>query len=77
MIGYRYDQAAEGQRFTLTASDTTVFTGNRVGLAGGSGLFGLSLTAHKGQWTAYAKYRVQLASGWSDQSGALGFRLAF
>ena len=75
-VGYRYDQAALGQRFTLTAN-STVFTGNRVGLEGGSAFFGLSLTAHQGQWSAYAKYRAQVASGWSDQSGALGFRLAF
>jgi len=76
-IGYRYDQAAQGQRFTLTAADSTVFTGNRVGLSGGSAVLGLSLTAHQGAWSAYAKYRAQVASGWSDQSGAVGFRVAF
>jgi len=76
-VGYRYDQTALGQRFTLTAADATVFQGNRVGLQGSSGLFGLSLTAHHGQWTAYAKYQAQFASGWSDQSGAIGFRIAF
>ena len=76
-IGYRYDGAARGEHFTLTAADTTVFQGNRVGLAGGSGLFGLSLTAHQGQWTAYAKYRAQVASGWTDQSGGIGFRFSF
>ena len=76
-IGYRYEGGAHGQAYTLTAADTTVFQGNRAGLDGGSALFGLSLTAHKGQWSAYGQYRAQVSGNWSDQSGAVGFRLAF
>jgi hypothetical protein len=62
-IGYRDNQAAQGERFSLTAADSTVFTGNRVGLEEGTAFFGASLTAHQGQWTAFAKYRAQAASG--------------
>jgi hypothetical protein len=76
-IGYRYEGGAHGQAYTLVAADTTVFHGNRVGLDGGSGLFGVSLTAHKGQWSAYGQYRAQVAGDWTDQSGAVGFRFAF
>jgi autotransporter-associated beta strand protein len=76
-IGYRYEGGAHGQAFTLTAADTTVFRGNRVGLDGGGALLGLSLTAHKGQWSAFARYRAQVSGDWSDQGGSAGFRMAF
>jgi outer membrane autotransporter protein len=76
-VGYRYDAASRGQRFALQAADGTVFDGVRVGEAGGGALAGLSLTAHKGHWSAYLEYRGQLADGWNGQNGRVGFRYAF
>jgi len=76
-VGYRYDDAARGQGFTLQAADATLFDAVRVAEGGGSGLLGLSLTAHKGHWSGYVEYRGQIADGWNDESGKIGFRFAF
>jgi hypothetical protein len=77
LVGYRYDDGARGQDETLIAADGTVFGGNRVGLSRSTGVVGGSLTASRNGWTAYVKYRANLASGWTDQSVALGVRMAF
>jgi uncharacterized protein with beta-barrel porin domain len=76
-VGYRYDDASRGQGFTLQAADATRFDAVRVAEDGGSALLGLSLTAHKGRWSGYVVYRGQLANGWNDESGRVGFRYAF
>jgi hypothetical protein len=77
MLGYRYNSAARGQDVTLVAADGTVFGGERTALSKGSGLVGASLTATKGGWTAFAKFRADLADGWNDESVAVGVRVAF
>jgi len=76
-VGYRYDAASRGQGFTLRAADTTLFDAVRVAENGGSALLGLSLTAHKGAWSGYVEYRGELANGWDDEGGRIGFRFAF
>jgi autotransporter-associated beta strand protein len=76
-LGYRYDASSRGQGFGLTAADGTGFDAARVAESGGSALVGLSLTAHKGPWSAYVEYRGQIAGGWNDQEGRIGVRLAF
>ena len=76
-VGYRYNQSASGQAFSLTAADGTPFEAVRVGLNGGSALVGASVTAHTGTWSAFVKYRAQVASKWTDQSASVGFRVAF
>jgi uncharacterized protein with beta-barrel porin domain len=76
-VGYRYDEAARGQGFTLQAADTTLFDAVRVAENGGGALLGLSLTAHKGRWSGYVEYRGEVADGWNDESGKIGFRFAF
>jgi len=76
-LGYRYDNNPRGEQFNLTAADGTTFDGARVNLDRSTTLVGLSLTLHEGQWTAFAKYRGQIAGDWSSQGGALGVRLAF
>ncbi|MEJ0064839.1 MAG: autotransporter outer membrane beta-barrel domain-containing protein [Caulobacteraceae bacterium] len=76
-LGYRYDDAARGQGFTLQAADATRFDAVRVAEDGGSALLGLSLTAHKGAWSGYVEYSGQLARGWNDESGKVGVRFAF
>jgi hypothetical protein len=76
-VGYRYDDASRGQGFALQAADATRFDAVRVAEDGGSALLGLSLTAHKGRWSGYVVYRGQLANGWNDESGRVGFRYAF
>jgi hypothetical protein len=76
-LGYRYDPAAAGLGQTLIAPDGTVFAGNRLGLSRSSALLGASLTAHKGTWTAFVRYRATVASGWNDQSAQIGVRVAF
>jgi len=76
-VGYRYDGASDGGPVTLTAADQTVFTGNRYEPSHGGALLGASLTAHKGRWTAYAKYRATVANGWTDQHLDVGLRVAF
>jgi outer membrane autotransporter protein len=77
MLGYRYNSAARGQDVTLVAADGTVFGGERTALSRSSGLVGASLTATKGGWTAFAKFRADLADGWNDESVAVGMRVAF
>ncbi len=77
MLGYRYNSAARGQDVTLVAADGTVFGGERTALSKNSGLVGASLTATKGGWTAFVKYRADLADGWNDESVAVGIRVAF
>ncbi|MDR3508063.1 MAG: autotransporter-associated beta strand repeat-containing protein [Caulobacteraceae bacterium] len=76
-IGYRRDQGASGAAFRLSAADATVFDGDHAGLAGDAALLGVSLTAHRGQWSAFAKYRAQATRDWTEQGGAIGLRLAF
>jgi uncharacterized protein with beta-barrel porin domain len=76
-IGFRHDQAAAGQSFTLNAADGTAFRGNRLSLDENSALLGASLTAHEGRWTAYVKYRAQLAGNLNAEDAEVGFRLAF
>jgi outer membrane autotransporter protein len=76
-VGYRYNDAARGQGFTLQAADATLFDAVRVAEDGGSALLGLSLTAHKGRWSSYVEYRGEVADGWNDESGKIGVRFAF
>lgn len=76
-VGYRYDEGARGAAQTLIAPDGTVFADNRARLDPNTLLIGASLTAHKGAWSAFVKYRADIASGWSDQSVQGGMRIAF
>jgi len=76
-LGYRYDAAAGGEAFTLTAGDGTPFYGNRVGLDKSSAIAGASLTAHQGQWTFFLKYRADIAGNWDWQSVQGGLRMVF
>jgi hypothetical protein len=77
LVGYRYNPAASGQAFALTAADGTAFSANKVDLKGGAALVGLNLTAHSGTWSAYVKYRAQFGRGWTDQNSSVGFRVTF
>jgi hypothetical protein len=77
LVGYRYDASAGGVSQTLIAVDGTPFFGNQVRLDRNSALFGVSLTAHQGQWSGYLKYRASVSSNWNDQSLDLGVRVAF
>jgi hypothetical protein len=76
-IGYRYDGAAAGEAFTLTAPDGTNFYGNRAGLDRSSAIAGASLTAHQGQWTFFFKYRAAISDNWNWQSVGGGLRVVF
>ncbi len=75
--GYRYNSGADGQDVTLVASDGTIFAGNRAGLSKNTAIVGAGLVAHAGRFTAFVKYRGNLASGWSDNFISLGAQLAF
>ena len=77
MLGYRYDDAASGLSQTLQAADGTLFRNVRSGLYPNAFQAGASLTAHRGAWTGFVKYRATLAGGWTDQSLEAGLRLAF
>ena len=74
---YRYDASAGGMAQTLVAADGTVFFGNQVRLDRNSALLEVSLTAHQGQWTGFAKYRANVAGNWNNQSFQVGLRAAF
>ncbi|HEY3797047.1 MAG TPA: autotransporter outer membrane beta-barrel domain-containing protein [Caulobacteraceae bacterium] len=75
--GFRYDAIAAGLNQTLIAADGTPFFGNGAGLDRDSALLGVSLTAHKGGWTGFVKYRASVAGDWNDQSVNLGLRYSF
>lgn len=75
-LGYRRSAAGAGNAFDLTAADGTAFNGNRVDLDKSSLTAGLSLSAHKGAWTAFVQYRGQFTQHWSDNRAVLGLRLA-
>jgi hypothetical protein len=77
LVGYRRSAAAAGPNVRLIAQDGTPFDGNRAGLGKDSLLLGAGLTAHKGIWTAFIRYRGQIASQWTDHGGSLGLRVAF
>jgi autotransporter-associated beta strand protein len=77
MVGYRYDSVPTADAVTLTAADGTPFDGNKISLNHSSVLLGASVTAHKGSWTVYAKYRGEVSSDWNDQTLQAGFRIAF
>jgi hypothetical protein len=77
VAGYRYDSNPDGGPLTLTARDGSAFTDNGLQLDHASLLLGASLTAHKGAWTAYVKYRAQVSGDWNDQTFEAGVRVAF
>ena len=77
LVGYRYDQAANGGAQTLVAADGTVFTGNQVEPSRNEALVGASVTLHATRYTAFLKYRASFSSQWSDQAVEAGFRIAF
>jgi uncharacterized protein with beta-barrel porin domain len=77
LVGYRYDEAANGGNQTLVAADGTVFTGNQVSPARSEAVVGASLTAHAHSYTAFIKYRATFSSQWSDQAVEAGLRVAF
>ena len=74
---YRYNSGADGQDITLTAADGTVFAGNRAGLPKSTAILGAGLAASQGRWTAYVKYRGNLASGFTDTFVTLGAQMSF
>jgi hypothetical protein len=76
-VGYRYDAAASGGAYTLTAADGTVFAGNRIGLDRNSAIAGAGVTAHQGHLDLFVDYRAALAGDWSWQSVQGGLRLTF
>jgi uncharacterized protein with beta-barrel porin domain len=75
--GYRSTGGMDGTNLTLTASDATLFTGNKLTLDHGSALVGASLTAHWNTWSVFVEYRGNFASNWNDQSFMAGLRYAF
>jgi hypothetical protein len=77
VVGYRYDSAPAGSSLILAAQDGTQFTNNGLSLDHSSAVLGASVTAHKGSWTAYVKYRANVAGNWNDQSLSAGIRVAF
>jgi autotransporter-associated beta strand protein len=76
-IGYRYDGASQGGRVTLTAADGTSFADNQYGVNRSGALLGASVTVHRDQLTAFAKYSATVSSGWTDQRVEAGIRFAF
>jgi outer membrane autotransporter protein len=75
-IGYRH--ASEGGApVTLTAADSTVFTGNQINPEPDSALVGASITAHRDNWTAFVKYRGSFAGDWSSETVSAGLRISF
>jgi outer membrane autotransporter protein len=76
-IGYRRSNAAAGIDTVLVSEDGTRFGSNRASLDRNVVTAGASFSAHKGRWTGYVNYRAQVADGWTDHGGAIGFRWAF
>lgn len=75
-IGYRRSSVARGVDTVLIAEDGTVFAGNRIALDRNVIRAGASLSAHKGRWTAYVRYRAEVSNASTGHGGVLGMRLA-
>ena len=76
-VGYRYDGAARGLDVALTAADSTVFSGARLGYDRNEALIRVGLTLHSGGWTGFLRYKGEVSSNWNNQTGQLGLRYAF
>ena len=76
-IGYRDDGASQAGHVILTAADGTSFTGNQFSADRNGALLGASVTAHRGQLSAFAKYTATVSANWTDQRVEAGLRYAF
>lgn len=76
-LGYRRSDVATGPQVRLVAADGTRFDGNRAGLSRDTLSLGAGLTAQRGGWTGFVRYRAQVADRWTDHGGTLGIRRAF
>ena len=76
-IGYRDDGASQGGHVTLTAADGTSFANNQFEVNRNGALLGASMTLHRNQLTAFAKYTAMVSGDWTDQRVEAGLRYAF
>lgn len=77
LVGFRDDGVTDGARLTLHAADGTAFRGVHYEETGGGALLGASISAHRGAWTATAKYRATIAGGWTDNQVEAALHMAF